>query len=143
MCGAYVLCVIVIHMTFTEYPEILKSLYNRIFLQSDTLSRTEEPAKAGTCARDRRALQRLALGVHVKHSDLTCSRIRTEVLQLKDLTVKCDTAEIDLRCLGRHLSIECQERAYGLPDTNVVLPFSVLFCGISTIVPTSRFAYSL
>ena len=27
--------------------------------------------KAGTCARDRRALQQLALNVHVKHSDLT------------------------------------------------------------------------
>ena len=35
------------------------------------LSRTEEPAKAGTCARDRRVLQQLALKVHVKHSDLT------------------------------------------------------------------------
>ena len=35
------------------------------------LSRTEEQAKAGTCARDRRALQQLALNVHVKHSDLT------------------------------------------------------------------------
>ena len=34
------------------------------------LSRTEEPAKVGTCARDRRALQQLALNVHVKHSDL-------------------------------------------------------------------------
>ena len=30
-----------------------------------------EPAKTGTCARDRRALQQLALNVHVKHSDLT------------------------------------------------------------------------
>ena len=36
-----------------------------------SLSRTEEPAKASTCARDRRALQQLALNVHVKHSDLT------------------------------------------------------------------------
>ena len=27
--------------------------------------------KACTCARDRRALQQLALNVHVKHSDLT------------------------------------------------------------------------
>ena len=36
-----------------------------------SLSRTEEPAKAGTCSRDRRALQQLALNVHVKHSDLT------------------------------------------------------------------------
>ena len=31
----------------------------------------EEPTKAGTCARDRRALQQLALNVHVKHSDMT------------------------------------------------------------------------
>ena len=37
----------------------------------EVLSRTKEPAKAGTCARDRRALQQLALNVHVKHSDLT------------------------------------------------------------------------
>ena len=29
------------------------------------------PAKASTCARDRRALHQLALNVHVKHSDLT------------------------------------------------------------------------
>ena len=35
------------------------------------LSRTEELVKAGTCARDRHALQLLALNVHVKHSDLT------------------------------------------------------------------------
>ena len=34
------------------------------------LSQTEEPAKAGTCARDRHALQHLALNVHLKHSDL-------------------------------------------------------------------------
>ena len=33
------------------------------------LSRTEEPATAGT--RDRRALQQLALNVHIKHTDLT------------------------------------------------------------------------
>ena len=36
------------------------------------LSRTEEPVKDGTCARDRRALQQLALNVHVKHSDVIC-----------------------------------------------------------------------
>ena len=30
-----------------------------------------EPAKAGICARDRRALQQLALKVHLKHSELT------------------------------------------------------------------------
>ena len=35
------------------------------------LSRTEESSKAGTRAHDRRALQQLALNVHVKHSDLT------------------------------------------------------------------------
>ena len=35
------------------------------------LSQTEESAKAGICARDRHALQQLALNVHVKHSDLT------------------------------------------------------------------------
>ena len=35
------------------------------------LFQTEEPAKAGTCAHDRCALQQLALNVHVKHSDLT------------------------------------------------------------------------
>ena len=35
------------------------------------LSRTEEPAKVGTCARDRRApLQQFALNVHVKHSEV-------------------------------------------------------------------------
>ena len=31
----------------------------------------EEPANLDTCARDRRALQQLALNVQVKHSDLT------------------------------------------------------------------------
>ena len=36
------------------------------------LSRTEELVKTGTCARNRRALQQLALNVHIKHSDLTC-----------------------------------------------------------------------
>ena len=34
------------------------------------ISRTKEPAKVGTCACDGRALQQLALNVHVKHSDL-------------------------------------------------------------------------
>ena len=33
------------------------------------LSQTEEPAKVGTCARDRRALQQLALNVHIELSD--------------------------------------------------------------------------
>ena len=41
---------------------------------TEDLSRTEEPAKASDCARDRRALQQLALKVHVKHSDLTWYR---------------------------------------------------------------------
>ena len=39
-------------------------------------SQTEEVAKAGTCARDRRALQQLALNVQVKHSDLTWPDLR-------------------------------------------------------------------
>ena len=34
------------------------------------LSQTELPAKVSTCARDRHALQQLALNVHIKHSDL-------------------------------------------------------------------------
>ena len=37
----------------------------------EILSRTVEPAKASTCARDRRALQQHALNVHVKDFDLT------------------------------------------------------------------------
>ena len=35
------------------------------------LFRTAELAKANTSARDRHALQQLALTVHIKHSDLT------------------------------------------------------------------------
>ena len=35
------------------------------------LSWTDELAKDGTCAYDRRALKQFALNVHVKHSDLT------------------------------------------------------------------------
>ena len=38
------------------------------------LFRTEEPAKADTCARHRRALQQIALNVHVKLSDLQTYR---------------------------------------------------------------------
>ena len=44
---------------------------NVIFINN--LSWTEEPVKAGTCARASRALQQLALNVHVKLSDLTLS----------------------------------------------------------------------
>ena len=40
------------------------------------LSQTEEPAKAGTCACDRRVLQQLALNVHIKHSDLDSFSVR-------------------------------------------------------------------
>ena len=47
------------------------AIYIRNLTNIPFLSRTEEPAKVGTCARDRRALQLLALNVHVKHSDLT------------------------------------------------------------------------
>ena len=35
------------------------------------LSWTEELTKTGTCAHDRRALEKLAMNVHIKHSDLT------------------------------------------------------------------------
>ena len=42
----------------------------------------EEPAKAGTCVRDRRALQQLALNVHVKHSDLTWSPYKNYVTHM-------------------------------------------------------------
>ena len=50
------------------------------------LSRTEEPAKVGTCVRDRRALQQLALNVHVKHFDLDhwCQLIPSAKFFLKD-----------------------------------------------------------
>ena len=34
--------------------------------------------KVGTCARDRRVLQQLALNVHIKHSDLTCITTTSE-----------------------------------------------------------------
>ena len=57
------------------------------------LSRTEEPAKSGTCAHDRRALHQFALNVHVKHwPDLFLAQNTTvvfvislmfDVLQLK------------------------------------------------------------
>ena len=47
-------------------------------MKSSCPGQTEEPAKAGTCARDRRALQKLALNVHVKHSDQTYGVILTE-----------------------------------------------------------------
>ena len=46
------------------------------------LVQTEEPAKAGNCARDRRALQQLALNVHVKHSVQTSGK--TTVYYMKD-----------------------------------------------------------
>ena len=41
------------------------------------------PAKVGTCARDRRALQQLALNVHVKHSDLTCGHFSSRAFMIK------------------------------------------------------------
>ena len=46
-------------------------IYKKMSYNTSTiLSRTEEPTNSGTCARDRRALQQLALNVDVKHSDL-------------------------------------------------------------------------
>ena len=47
----------------------VREIENKV--RKENLSRTEEPAKAGYCARDRRALQQLALNVHVKRSHLT------------------------------------------------------------------------
>ena len=56
---------------------LLDGAYKRSLAANQNLSLTEEPAKA----RDRRALQQLALNVHVKHSDLTCKskRVSREV----------------------------------------------------------------
>ena len=48
-----------------------------------SLSQTEELAKAGTCARDTRTLQQLALNVHVKHSDLTCPNSNSATIQIR------------------------------------------------------------
>ena len=63
------------------------------------LSQTEEPAKAGTCARDRRALQQLALNVHVKHSDLTWP----DLFSLTNKTIYCPSQTGSWGvCLGRH-----------------------------------------
>ena len=49
----------------------LPNIRAKLKLVVTILSRTEELVKAGTCAHHRRALQQLALNVHVKHSDLT------------------------------------------------------------------------
>ena len=54
-------------LTHLQY-QLCKNIYTTLAII--VLSRTEEPAKVGTCARDRRALQQLALNVHVKHFDL-------------------------------------------------------------------------
>ena len=45
------------------YPPVQPPLYSHTLF---FLSRTEEPAKVGTCARDRRELQQPSLNVHVK-----------------------------------------------------------------------------
>ena len=48
---------------------VCDGVYKRAFgANRKIMSRTEEPEKAGTCARNRRALQQLALNVHVKYS---------------------------------------------------------------------------
>ena len=69
------------------------------------LSRTEEPAKVGTCARDRRALQQLALNVHVKHSDpdlttVTCPRQRN---QRRSVHVARDRRALQQLVLNEHV----------------------------------------
>ena len=45
--------------------------YKRTLAANRSLCRAVEPAKAGTHARDRRALQQLALNVYVEYFDLT------------------------------------------------------------------------
>ena len=62
----------VLHDRYNKDRDLSYTLRNgayKIFLLQS--SRTEETAKAGTCAQDRRALQQLALNVHIKLSDLT------------------------------------------------------------------------
>ena len=53
------------------FHSILFSLKPNEYFKNSLLSWTEEPAKSGTCAHDRRALHQLVLNVHVKHSDVT------------------------------------------------------------------------
>ena len=60
------------------------------------MSRTEEPAKASTCARDRRALQQLVLNVHVKHSDLTLPNKSNILFGRKESILFKDTHNIIL-----------------------------------------------
>ena len=68
------------------------------------LSRTEKPAKAGTCARDRCALQHPALNVHVKHShsDLTWP----------DLTVLFNSLIqiLEQEGLGKYVDAKCLQQ---------------------------------
>ena len=54
-----------------NWEQLVQSANGRPWIIQAHLSRAEEPAKVGTCGRDRRALQQLALNVHVKRSDLT------------------------------------------------------------------------
>ena len=52
------------------YDKTARKIRQQILTEVN-LSQAEEPAKAGTCACHRHALQQLALNVHIKHSDLT------------------------------------------------------------------------
>ena len=70
MCGISCLC----STTGVTNAVVYAILSGRMHIKGSLLlikflSRTEESAKAG--AYDRRALQQLALNVHIKHSDLT------------------------------------------------------------------------
>ena len=62
------------------------------------LSRTEESAKTGSCVRDRRALQQLAL--NVQHSDLTWPDLTWRALVL--LQFGCRRASLPIYPVGRN-----------------------------------------
>ena len=79
MTNLFVSIVLICLVLYLEKIDFMENVYivlsclikQRSCLTLSILSRSEEPAKVGTCARDRRALQQLALNMHVKHSDLT------------------------------------------------------------------------
>ena len=69
-------------LNYSSFQPVLHDWYNKgrgmcyplsgMVLMNDPLLLMRIPAPdRGTCARDRRQLQQLALNVHVKHSDLT------------------------------------------------------------------------
>ena len=51
----------------TKTVDVLSCLWDDAYKRTLTANQTEELAKLSTCARDRHALQQLALNVHIKH----------------------------------------------------------------------------